>query len=357
MFTRQQIAPAFQHASKLVTDPDDFANALSNTTLKVDFLTRQFIPARIERFQSKDWSLDMGTIQAKARASAALPRGWGSLGLLYGSGSSIWHGLKTAPAALVCNPPGGDGPNGQVMPGFAWTAIGVPIGLWENCQVLGGAEVLLSAKPSVRRWQLPPPLFAALAQQLGETRDLLASAIAMPGLACFADRAALSFVTNIATRACECAAGDHRLPVSNRSRNGSRLAHRAEAWMRDRMGEPIRIPDLCLALSVSRRELEYAFRNTFDISPQNFLNKLRLNAIHRVLLRAGPSCSITRVAFDYGIVHLGRFAAAYYRLFRERPSETLRTHSFPAPRNGQSLYPDSAASPGATEDGLKRVLC
>ena len=315
-------APPFQHASKLVTDPEGFDDALSGTKIKVDFFSRQFIPARVERFQSANWTLDMGEVHLKARARASLPPGWGSLGFMHGAGTSIWHGMKTESGALVCNPPGGDGPDGQVTPRFAWAAIGVPINLWQNCQAVSGAEVSSSDRPKIWRWQLPEPLFAALAQQLRETRHLLKSALAAPDLGYFADRAALAFVTNIATLAWEAAVGDHRLPLTTRNR--ARLARRAEAWMRDRLSEPIRIPQLCLALRVSRRELEYSFRSTFDTSPQEFLNKLRLNAIRRTLLRAEPATSITRVAFDHGIFHLGRFAAEYRSLFGEKPSDTLR---------------------------------
>ena len=51
----------------------------------------------------------------------------------------------------MCNPPGADGPDGQIMPGFAWSAIGVPTGLWESCQALAGAEVNCKAYNNVER--------------------------------------------------------------------------------------------------------------------------------------------------------------------------------------------------------------
>ena len=318
----QTPTPLFEHTAKLITEPSGFDDALSGTTLHVDFLSGPSIPARIERFQADSWSLDMGEIHVKARARAALPPGWGSLGFMLGAAHSVWQGIKTESGALMCNPPGGDGPDGQVTPGFAWAAVGVPIKLWENCQAISGAEVAWNGRPKIWHSQLPQAIFSILAQQLRETCQLLKFALVRPELASFADRAALEFVTNIATHSWEAVIADHRVPLT--SYNRSRLARRAEAWMHDRLTEPIRIPDICLALHVSRRELEYAFRSTFDTSPQDFLNKLRLNAIHRALLRADPSTSITRIAFEYGITHLGRFAAAYHRLFGQKPSDTLR---------------------------------
>jgi len=92
------------------------------------------------------------------------------------------------------------------------------------------------------------------------------------------------------------------------------------------------IPDLCLALNVSRRELEYAFRATFDVSPWDYFQKLRLNAVYRDLRRSPAKLSgyVTEIAMTHGITHLGRFSAQYRELFGERPSETLR-------RNGSRL--------------------
>lgn len=253
--------------------------------------------------------------------------------------------MKTDSGALVCNPPGGDGPDGQVTPGFAWSAIGVPTSIWESCQALAGAEVR-GAMTKVVRWQLPAPLFISLDRQLHETHCLLQSALIDPELVCFAERAALNFVTNIATHAWEATVRDH--PLLDSVRNRARLACRAESWMRDRLGEPIRVPEVCLAFHVSRRELEYAFRSTFDTSPHEFLNLLRLNAIHRTLLRAEPATSITRIAFDHGIFHLGRFAAAYYRLFGERPSDTSRAQKLSNREYYSSLSHGLVITPSAS---------
>ena len=86
---------------------------------------------------------------------------------------------------------------------------------------------------------------------------------------------------------------------------------------------PVQIPDVCTALKVSRRELEYAFRSTFDQSPRDFLQALRLNAIRRELLRCDTP--IIDVAYQHGMTHLGRFAASYRQLSGEKPSQTARS--------------------------------
>src|SRR5215470_721156 len=215
----QTPTPLFEHTAKLITEPSGFDDALSGTTLHVDFLSGPSIPARIERFQADSWSLDMGEIHVKARARAALPPGWGSLGFMLGAAHSVWQGIKTEPGALVCNPPGGDGPDGQVTPGFAWAAVGIPKELWENCQAISGAEVAGGGQPKVWRWQLPGAIFSSIARQLRETRLLLDAALVRHELACFADRAALEFVTNIATRVWETAIVNHRVPLTTHNRS------------------------------------------------------------------------------------------------------------------------------------------
>lgn len=95
--------------------------------------------------------------------------------------------------------------------------------------------------------------------------------------------------------------------------------------MRERTGEPFSMPEVCLALRVSRRELEYAFHTAFDESPRSFLESLRMNAVQAALLRAEERASVTEVALAHGFNHLGRFSTRYRLMFDEQPSETLRS--------------------------------
>ena len=91
------------------------------------------------------------------------------------------------------------------------------------------------------------------------------------------------------------------------------------------MSESVQVPDLCLALRVSRRELDYAFRSVFDQSPRDYLETMRLNAIRRALLRGDADRdTVIRIAYAHGVSHMGRFAANYGRLFGEKPGETLK---------------------------------
>ncbi|TGV72922.1 AraC family transcriptional regulator, partial [Mesorhizobium sp. M2D.F.Ca.ET.145.01.1.1] len=66
-----------------------------------------------------------------------------------------------------------------------------------------------------------------------------------------------------------------------------RQAWAAEAFIRAHIREDIPIIRLCKEIGVSRRQLEYAFRTTFALSPLEFIRALRLNEARRLLTARG----------------------------------------------------------------------
>jgi AraC family ethanolamine operon transcriptional activator len=89
--------------------------------------------------------------------------------------------------------------------------------------------------------------------------------------------------------------------------------------------ERITTLDLTRATGVSRRTVEYAFRELLGVTPAQYLRLHHLNGVHRDLADADPrSSTITGLALRWGFGHPGRFAAKYHRLFGVMPSETLR---------------------------------
>ena len=85
------------------------------------------------------------------------------------------------------------------------------------------------------------------------------------------------------------------------------------------------VPEWCKAVDASQRTLEYAFRDTFDLTPLAFL---RLRRLHEVRRRLFTSChkgaSVADIAHEQGFYELGRFASDYRQLFGELPSQALR---------------------------------
>lgn len=101
--------------------------------------------------------------------------------------------------------------------------------------------------------------------------------------------------------------------------------------IRDHIGahrkEPIRLDDLCLASGMSRRGLEYLFKDVFGIGVNAFVRCQRLHGARREIMSSRPgSGGIKRIALDWGFWHLGRFAAHYRGVFGESPSETAAKH-------------------------------
>lgn len=102
-----------------------------------------------------------------------------------------------------------------------------------------------------------------------------------------------------------------------------RVVREARRYMQVHAEAPISVPDLCEALHVSRRTLQYSFQDVLQMSPVTYLRALRLNGVRRDLKRGGDE-AVADHAARWGFWHLSRFAADYRQMFSELPSETLR---------------------------------
>jgi AraC family ethanolamine operon transcriptional activator len=299
-----------------MTEPDQFGDAVSGIDLSVDFQRRQERASSVEQFQSPAWALDFGEANVRTRVRGVLRGGWGSFCLALGPGEAIWNGQHARAGSLGLLPPG-DEIDGCTSADFAWLTVAVPPVVWERCLALAGRE---SGPGKLTVLRFPEPLLERLVHRFRGCQGRLAQA-ADTGEARHAADDAAAVVNDAFTTACEQVSGIDLAPGSLRNR--ARLVRRAEAWMRDHLGESVQVPDLCLALRVSRRELEYAFRAVFNQSPRDHLAALRLNAIRRALLR-GDGGGLIHIAHAHGVTHPGRFAASYRALFGEKPSETRR---------------------------------
>ena len=98
----------------------------------------------------------------------------------------------------------------------------------------------------------------------------------------------------------------------------------ARDYMHQHIDAPIGVPELCEALQVSRRTLQYSFQDVLHLSPVTCLRVLRLNGLRRELLRGDRHASVADCAAHWGFWHLPRLAAEYRALFGELPSQTLQ---------------------------------
>ncbi len=313
----QHLTPAFRQAAFRLDDPDEFSVAVSGGSLRADFLSRPLRPTLIEQFQSPCWAIDFHEAHVRARIFGGLPQGWASLGIMCSPTPSTWYGMEAPSGTMVCTPPG-EPIDGCTTLGFLCFSVGLSPRLWEHCRQVASPEA--GAFGSVAAHHFTSSVFAHLTQQVMNLRSRLRRAQQEPALAATVANEATRLLTWLGITAWESRTAAP--PQRDTLRNRARLARSAETLMRHELGEPLQIPDLCAALRVSRRELEYAFRSTFDQSPRDFLQALRLNAIRRELQVS--DAPIIDIAFQHGMSHLGRFAASYRHLFGEKPSQTVR---------------------------------
>jgi AraC family ethanolamine operon transcriptional activator len=104
------------------------------------------------------------------------------------------------------------------------------------------------------------------------------------------------------------------------------VVEKAKAYVLEHHDDLVTVTDLCTALKISRRTLQYSFESMLDINPIAYLRAIRLNRVRRALkANAGcPDITVADIAAHWGFWHLSRFAANYKQIFGELPSETLR---------------------------------
>lgn len=74
------------------------------------------------------------------------------------------------------------------------------------------------------------------------------------------------------------------------------------------------------------RMIERAMRKAYRMTPNRWLQLVRLNAAYRDILH-GSRTSVIKVSERWGFGHAGRFAMDYKKVFGESPSRTLKRHN------------------------------
>ncbi|MGK9148285.1 helix-turn-helix transcriptional regulator [Plantibacter flavus] len=87
---------------------------------------------------------------------------------------------------------------------------------------------------------------------------------------------------------------------------------------------PIRTEQVAEAAGMSLRSLQSAFRREYDITPLDYLRRIRLDRVQEELrLGDASTTTVAAIAGRWGFAHLGRFSASYTSRFGEYPSTTL----------------------------------
>lgn len=94
-------------------------------------------------------------------------------------------------------------------------------------------------------------------------------------------------------------------------------------YIDDNLTGPITLTDLEALTGLSRRSLQYAFRDEFDCTPMQWVARRRLEAVRKQILAARQGDTLTTIAGAY-FANLGEFARMYRQQYGELPSATLR---------------------------------
>lgn len=103
----------------------------------------------------------------------------------------------------------------------------------------------------------------------------------------------------------------------------AKIVRKAREFALEKIDEPLQVIDICRAIGVSRRALQYSFQDVVGVNPVAYLRLLRLNGARRDLVNARGALQVKDVASRWGFWHWSRFSAEYRQMFNELPSETL----------------------------------
>ncbi|HNP35360.1 MAG TPA: helix-turn-helix domain-containing protein [Woeseiaceae bacterium] len=311
-------SPAAQDSATLrLHDVDELNHAVSGSDLELMQLKPGKLEATLRQVTLADFSIDQSIVNQPVRVRGRLDSQRYCIGLIPQHSRATWSGIPVNKSRLLFFRRGAE-LNGHVSANYNSTSLVVPPhwieSIEQNVQQSGAFEFgcdFAPVRPDPLRhadlWRaaraifMPaPPASNVIDRErwlLADIRNCLGAALitldTAPQKSCYQALAHFSF------------------------------ARRAEAYMRERISEPVSIDELCVALHVSRRYLEYAFSGAFGTSPSRYLRLLRLNEVRRRLQTPGAATTVTGEASNFGFSHLSQFAVQYKQLFGQSPSATL----------------------------------
>lgn len=95
-------------------------------------------------------------------------------------------------------------------------------------------------------------------------------------------------------------------------------------YIHNNLSEITSVRHVCDFINISERTLRYHFKKKYNISPKDFIQKLRLNAVNKIISNTHESSNIYKIAAEYNFWHMGQFTKDYKLLFGELPSQKLK---------------------------------
>lgn len=103
-----------------------------------------------------------------------------------------------------------------------------------------------------------------------------------------------------------------------------RYLKRARDYIHVHAASPITLEKLVEHSGCSYRTLQIAFKETYEMTPMEYVKYVRLSFAHEDLLKADEGSSVRDIALKWGFTHMGWFSKKYTEQFGVLPSQTLR---------------------------------
>jgi transcriptional regulator GlxA family with amidase domain len=169
------------------------------------------------------------------------------------------------------------------------------------------------------------PHSAQAAAQLWRAADFVRTSIAQPEAGSYPlliDAAARLLAASVLATFPSTALTDPT--IEDRHDAHPRTLRRAVAFIGEHAAQDISIADIAAAASVTIRAVQLAFRRQLDMTPTEYLRRVRLEHAHHDLLAADPAReSVTAIAYRWGFSSASRFSGYYRRAYGIPPSRTL----------------------------------
>jgi AraC-like DNA-binding protein len=298
-----QLLPTVTTRALSVFDPDELTEAVGSSNLMHTQVSSGAFAGELRATQLCSCRLDSGEYNQTLIARGAFPAGHVIVGyLLNAREPGRINGFRFAQCDVVVFPQ--DVELDYFVPADTWwAALQIPRTLLEDARLEAlptrSAKVVPGSDEGGRR----------LGRVLRELLGLLQS---------HAPASAVDAETQAQT---------HRSHAGARPQHVNRmqLLRRFERLVQDHAFSNLRIADVAAQLGVSQRTLEQGVKDYIGLSPIQYLIRLRLNAVHRALMRGSEDvATVDAIATTHGVTHLGRFSAYYRQQFGCNPSETLR---------------------------------
>jgi AraC family ethanolamine operon transcriptional activator len=240
--------------------------------------------------------------------AVVLPAGPGHLG--------VFEGTELCPnTAIVLLP--GDGRCLRSPAGFRACTVSIPRTTLEELVWQSGHCEFATLLPESRSFELSPRAVRKLATTISSLTGAGQGPARATAAAELEERLLHQLVEQLFQQS---------LDMKPDSGHHGRAEHvkRARDYIEDHLTETILMGQVAEQAGVSIRTLELAFRSVLGVTPFEYIRTRRLNKIRQRLLdQKQETRTLTDLAIEHALFHLGRFSGDYKALFGELPSETV----------------------------------